>query len=254
MFVNGPMARRVADLKVVLGVLSGAHPRDPWSIPAPMSGAPRRTPIKVAVLPAPPGGETDPTVSEVVWRAAAALAEAGYVVEEACPPRYEDALRLWGKIVIGDFELAWPRLLPLLGRDGARVVEGWRRRFPAFDSAAAMSAALMERDGVARAWSMFFDEHQLLLSPTWASVPFENGFDVATEDSSALVLDILRPVLPANLLGLPAACVPAGRDKATGLPIGVMLTAGLFREDLCLDAALAIEQWHGVPTPIDPVV
>jgi Asp-tRNA(Asn)/Glu-tRNA(Gln) amidotransferase A subunit family amidase len=53
---------------------------------------------------------------------------------------------------------------------------------------------------------------------------------------------------------LPAACVPAGRDKATGLPIGVMLTAGLFREDLCLDAALAIEQWHRPPTPIDPVV
>jgi amidase len=63
----------------------------------------------------------------------------------------------------------------------------------------------------------------------------------------------MRPVVPANLLGLPSACVPAGRDNATGLPIGVLLTGQRFREDLCLDAAEAVEARLGLQTPIDPV-
>jgi amidase len=47
--------------------------------------------------------------------------------------------------------------------------------------------------------------------------------------------------------------VPAGRDNATGLPIGVLLTGQRFREDLCLDAAEAVEARLGLQTPIDPV-
>jgi hypothetical protein len=42
----------------------------------------------------------------------------------------------------------------------------------------------------------------------------------------------MRPVVPANLLGLPSACVPAGRDEETGLPIGVLITGRRLREDL----------------------
>ena len=40
MNVQGPMARRVADVRAALKVLIGAHPRDPWSIDAPFDGAP----------------------------------------------------------------------------------------------------------------------------------------------------------------------------------------------------------------------
>jgi hypothetical protein len=32
-----------------------------------------------------------------------ALADAGYVVEEACPPRYEDAVSCWARLIMGDF-------------------------------------------------------------------------------------------------------------------------------------------------------
>ncbi|MCU1362323.1 MAG: indole acetimide hydrolase [Acidimicrobiaceae bacterium] len=57
-------------------------------------------------------------------------------------------------------------------------------------------------------------------------------------------------MLPANLLGLPAACGPTGTAK--GLPTGVQVIGDLFREDLCLNAAEAIEASVGVLTPIDP--
>jgi amidase len=35
MQVNGPMARTVADVRLALEVISGAHPRDPWSLDPP---------------------------------------------------------------------------------------------------------------------------------------------------------------------------------------------------------------------------
>jgi amidase len=52
---------------------------------------------------------------------------------------------------------------------------------------------------------------------------------------------------------LPSACVSAGADEATGLPIGVLLTGPRFREDLCLDAAEIIERRYSVKTPINPM-
>ena len=96
-------------------------------------------------------------------------------------------------------------------------------------------------------------ERPLLLSPTWSQLPFEHGFDSATPEGTAAAMELMRPVVPANLLGLPSACVPAGRDEASGLPIGVLVTGQRFREDLCLDAAEAIEARLPLKTPIDPV-
>jgi amidase len=46
--------------------------------------------------------------------------------------------------------------------------------------------------------------------------------------------------------------VPAGRDTATGLPIGVLLTGRRMRDDQCLDAAEAVESGYSLATPIDP--
>jgi amidase len=252
MFVQGPMARRVADLRLGLQVLMGAHPRDPWSITAPLAGAPLTKPIRVAVATEPPGGSTDPVIAGVVNRAADALANAGYEVVNACPPRYEDAIICWVKFWSSDFAAIRARLLPLLSRDAATFFAAMNDMTAPLD-ARGMSTMFTERHGIARAWSGFLSEHPLLLTPAWTQLPFEHGFDAATTAGSAATMEMVRPVLPANLLGLPSACVPAGRDQATGLPIGVLLTGGRFREDLCLDAAETIEARLGLETPIDPV-
>jgi amidase len=55
---------------------------------------------------------------------------------------------------------------------------------------------------------------------------------------------------PVNLLGLPAAVVPAG--QAAGLPVGVQLIGPAWREDVCLAAAGTIETARGAMLPIDP--
>jgi amidase len=56
--------------------------------------------------------------------------------------------------------------------------------------------------------------------------------------------------LAVPVLGLPSIAVPTG--VANGLPVGVQIIAGRYREDLCLEAAEAIEARAGVRTPINP--
>jgi amidase len=253
MNVQGPMARRVADVRLGLQVLMGAHPRDPWSIDAPFEGPILARPIRVAVLPEPPGGSTDPKVAAAVRRAAQALVDAGYVVEETCPPRYDDAIGCWRRLVMGDFGSVLALLSPMMGADAMAFLNNFNQDIPPLADVAAWSQLMAERDGIARGWSTFMADRPLLLSPTWTQLPFEHGFDSATPEGSAVTKELMRPVVPANLLGLPSACVPAGRDEETGLPIGVLITGRRLREDLCLEAAEAIEARLGVATPIDPV-
>ena len=60
----------------------------------------------------------------------------------------------------------------------------------------------------------------------------------------------LRMTVAVNALGLPAVAVPVGNGN--GLPQAVQVIGPRFREDLCLDAAAAIEDAVGIITPIDP--
>ncbi|HXQ11653.1 MAG TPA: amidase [Caulobacteraceae bacterium] len=252
MAVQGPMARRVADVRLGLQVLMGAHPRDPWSIDAPFDGPPLTRPIRVAVAAEPPGGPVDQAVAAAVRRAADALADAGYDVVEACPPRYEEAVAVWARFIIGDYASVLDQLAPMMGADALAFFGAANASVSPLANAADMSRLLAQRDGVARDWSLFLAEHPLILTPTWATLPFEVGFDVASPESALATLELMRPVTPANLLGLPSACVPAGRDEATNLPIGVLVTGARLRDDLCLDAAETIEARLGLETPIDP--
>ena len=91
----------------------------------------------------------------------------------------------------------------------------------------------------------------MLLCPVWTQPAFPVGFDVASLDNALATFELMRPVLPANLLGTPSAVVPAG--MAAGLPVGVQVMGGKYAELRCLAVAEAIEQRLGPLTPIDPV-
>jgi len=53
--VEGPMARRVADLRAALAVMAGPTWRDPWTVPAPLRGPEPAPPIPVALVADPAG-------------------------------------------------------------------------------------------------------------------------------------------------------------------------------------------------------
>jgi amidase len=250
MAVQGPMARRVSDVRLGLEILAGAHPRDPWSFDPPV----RRpgAPCRVALVAAPPGGTTHPAVEAATRRAADALADAGYEVVEACPPRYEQVVEDWLTFLGTDLAAVMDQMRPIMGPEGLQFVDTAFAHSPPLRDAAALSHLMTARDGLARDWAVFMAEHPLLLTPTWSTPPFEHGFDVRDEASTLAVLSLMRPVVVANYLGLPSAAVPAGLDPATGAPIGVLVGGRRMADFACLDAAEVIEARLAPATPIDP--
>jgi amidase len=251
MAVEGVMARRVADVRAGFTAIAGQHPRDPVSVPAVFADlAPGERP-KVAVLPEPPGGSTHPGVAAAVRRAADALADDGFDVTEAVPPDYELAIELWGTILSADLRVIQPLLEAVMGPGGRQFLGYALDALPALDLAD-WATALTARFGVARRWSLWYQEYPVLLSPVWSQPAFPLDFDIASPENAAATLELMRPVLPANLLGTPAAVVPAG--MADGLPVGVQVMGDRYTELRCLSVAEAIEHRLGPLTPIDPVL
>ncbi|MGN6680172.1 MAG: amidase [Streptosporangiaceae bacterium] len=250
MAVEGVMARRVADVRAGFAAVAGQHPRDPLSVTAVFADlAPDDLP-KVAVLPEPPGGSTHPDVAAAVRRAADALADEGFKVADAVPPDYEQALELWSAILAADLRIMQADLDELMGPGGSKFLRYALDHLPAHDLTS-WAVAHTARHGLARRWSLWFQEYPVLLSPVWSQPAFPLDFDIETQEGAVATVELMRPVLPANVLGTPAAVVPAG--MADGLPVGVQVMGGKYSDLRCMAVAEAIERRLGPLTPIDPV-
>lgn len=248
MLSEGPMAREVGDVRLGLDILAGPDRRDPRSLPVVLDEPPAEHRCRVALLAEPPGGRTDPGIAAAVRRAADALAEQGHEVVEVVPPDYEESLMVWAGILLADLRVQRPLLEAVMGEGGRAVLASFDAGGPQLD-ATATAALYARRHALMREWSEFFAEHPILLSPTWALPAFAHGADIG--DSAEELLETFRPVLPANLLGLPAVVVPGG--VADGLPVGVQVIGDRFADRHCLTVAQRIEDAVGVLTPVDPV-
>jgi len=248
MAVQGPMARRVADLRVALGLMSRPSARDPWYVPAPVAGEPAAGPVRVAVVTDPAGQGVSPQVAGGVRRAADALAAAGYAIEEVEPPDVARAAEVWQHILGTDLRIMWQLMAPLVSDDANLFMRTFLDGNPEIDGPTYMQA-FVARQALCRAWAEFQATHPLMVAPIATEPPFAVGDDLRPERIGDIAAS-MRLVVAINLLGLPAAAVPAG--VADGLPQVVQVIGPRFREDLCLDAAEAIETSCGVITPIDP--
>jgi amidase len=247
--VQGPMARHVRDLRLALAAMSGPDARDPWWTPAPLEGPEVTKRVAYTVDPARQG--VDSSVAAGVRRAARALSDAGYTVEEVEPPMVAEGADLWSHQVLSEVGLAvLTQIEPLLSEDARTFLQQALETMPPLEYGDYIGS-FAARNAIARAWSQFQEDYPLVLAPVFTIQPFEVGFDVAGADESMELLRAARMTVLINLLALPSAAVPVGVDS--GLPQGVQIIGPRYREDLCLQAAEAIEAKLGVLTPIDPV-
>ena len=244
MSVQGPIAREVRDLRLGLAAMAAGDPRDPWWVPAPLEGPRPAGPIRVAATKAPAGIACDPAVAEAIDRAAAHLEQAGYAVEETDPPLCAEIAECWRRVLLTDVAVM---MAPAIRADGSpdinAVYDGYESRTDGHDLAGYM-AALAERTRFMRAWSLFMEEIPLVLAPVSQVPPFPQGEDLQGAERVRRMLDEQSMLYGVNLLGLPAAAVPTGLHD--GVPLGVQIIGPRYREDLCLDAAQAIETATGV--------
>ena len=247
--VVGPMARHVADLRIALEQVGGPTWRDPWTVPAPLHGSEPRHPIAVALVVDPCGGGTARQVREGVRRAGAALADAGYAVDEIEPPSIDAAANtLLTMLNTPDVRALWERMLPMIPADTQRFLVAFYEVAGDPEPSAAMESFAV-RQSLLRAWGEFQEQHPLVVAPVYTDIPFDAGSDL-DDGRVAETIRGMRMTLAVSALGLPAVAVPTG--VVEGMPQAVQIIGPRYREDLCLAAAEAIEARVGVFTPIDP--
>ncbi|MBI3797589.1 MAG: amidase [Deltaproteobacteria bacterium] len=248
--VQGPMARHVQDLRLALAAMSGPDARDPWWTPAPLVGPALERPLKVAVSVDPGKMGVESNVAAGVRKAAQLLAAAGYTVEEVDPPALAQAADLWRQLIAADIRAMFlPVMQETAGAGALKFLQDFLDLVPESLLLPYVSG-LAERNRLAREWTQFAQQYPLILGPISTVPPFPVGYDLAGKAAVQELLQSMRLVVSVNLLGLPSVAVPVG--LAEGLPQAVQLIGPRYREDLCLDAAEAIEQQVGILTPIEP--
>jgi amidase len=250
--VEGPMARRVADLRAAFEVMAGPSWRDPWTVPAPLRGPEPAKPVRVALVADPGGQGTAKQVQDGVRKAATALEDAGYAVDEVEAPSTDAAAKTWLDILTPDWRAGlqmWGAdTNPPWGADTNRFVSAMLELAPDPDPLTTIQC-FMVRQSLLRARGEFQEEHPLIVAPIFTDVPFEVGTDLTTTGVAEIVRG-MRMALAVSALGLPAVALPVGTGD--GLPQSVQVIGPRYREDLCLDAAAALEDRLGIITPIDP--
>lgn len=241
----GPLTRTVGDAALMLTALAGADDRDPWSLegtPEDYLGALDAGVRGLRVAYSPDLGylRVDPVVRDAVARAARVFGELGCHVEEV-NPGWGDTSAMENVLFAGAFagmlgsllETWQDRMDPglvAMTREGLRL------------SAADFCRAQGERLALWDKVKAFFDRYDLLLTPSLSVVAFPAD-RLMPEHWPQHAWDWMRWAgfsYPFNLTGLPAATCPCGFSP-DGLPIGLQIVAGRFRDLRVLQASRAFE-------------
>ena len=226
--VHGALARSAADAAALLDAMSGRMPGDVYTAPGAetaLEAGESPAPLRVVVMPEPmvPDVPVHAECQAAVQKAAEELASAGHDVEElemspdeGVAEAFADAWSVHAAQIDVD-EDDEDELTPFTRymRERGRGVSGQQ-----------FYAALKTFRGISQMLAdMFFENYDLILTPTLARPPSLIGEFTSDGDQAADYerMSAFMPYTPLyNIAGLPAISVPLHWSEE-GLPIGVML-------------------------------
>ena len=247
--VVGPMARTVADLKVLFEVMQGPDIGDTCAAPVPVRWPSEEETRKLRIGYFEDDGRTPvaPEIRAAVRTAAEALRSAGFQVDRCRPDGFEAARRLWHKffVVAGGmllrpmFKKNDPDISPTL----KQFLE-WSAAEPALTGRTLLDA-WMQRDLLRTRFFAQMQRYPILLCPAAAIPAFRHGERSWEVDGKTVhYLDAWSYTEFFNLLGNPAVVVPVG-SSSEGLPIGVQIVGRPWEEEQVLAVAAALEKECG---------
>jgi len=252
--VVGPMARTIADVRLLFEVMAGPDPGDALSSPVPLRSHHKTAlrGLRIGILESLALGTATPETHAAVQRAAKLLADQGFTLEPFRLDELDRALELWwfffgpviGQLLRKAVAGKEDQISPMLREYLSHATSGGPITLDSFIEACA------ERDLLRAKILRQMQEVPILLSPVSSGPAFLHG-----EGNYRPVTgyrDTMRYSQWLNLTGFPGASVPLGLSN-DGLPIGVQIIGRPFEDELVLSVAEAIEAGRGTwqPPPLE---
>jgi amidase len=247
---SGPLTRTVRDAAALLDVMRGYEPGDFYVAPVPQRpyldecDEPAGE-LRIAVATTPPVDvPVDRECVAAVRGAADLLSELCHDVVDATPPwsipeMIVEFIRVWqvGPATSGIDDLS---LLEPINRALAEQA----RETPSPE----YGAAIMQLQTIARRVVAFWDEYDIVITPTLAMLPVPIGWTWEDTDGDPLLAfsrqTLFTPYTAlVNVTGQPAMSLPLHASK-TGLPVGVQFIARPFDEATLFRLAAQLEEAH----------
>ena len=260
LWVQGPMARSVGDVALMLDAMAGVHPDDPLSMPSPDAPfldavdrpvAPRRVAYSRDL-----GGLT-PVAREIAAICEGAVkrfADIGALVEEGCPD-LRDAREIFKVLRANQFV---GDLAPIVDAHRERVRRDvlWNLDIGRKLSAGDIGEAERARGRLHARVAAFFGEYDLLVTPAAVVAPFDVNIR-ALDEVEGVKLDNYYEwyavAYAITLTSLPAISLPCGFTRE-GLPVALQIVGPPRGEARLLGAARMMEEVFAIAPrlPIDP--
>ena len=231
--VIGPMARCVADLRLLFDVLVGESKRN-----TDLSGLRFAWYADDGVVPV-----TDET-AEAVRNATTALIDAGLIGEERVPPHVERGNELWLKLFSRASVVQLRQAYAGRENEGGSFVS-WRLRTADDVPPTSLDEYIwnwMERDRLREELLRWLATTPIVIAPVGATPAYAHDtLKVTVRGETMGTFRAFSYAQAFNVFDLPVVTVPAGRSK-DGLPIGVQIVGRPFAEDTVLNAAEIVER------------
>lgn len=163
---------------------------------------PRCAPLKVALFKNLPDTKLDPDVAEALRKAATWLSDAGYQVEEAEPPHFAEAARLWRDLLMTEAEEGLLSWIEKMGDDPIKCSVNAMKPNSSRLNLQAYVRGQARRTTILREWRNFFQTYPLLLLPISGEKPFAIDADQAGPEAMLRTLNAQSPML-ATAAGSP---------------------------------------------------
>jgi amidase len=265
--IDGAVTRTVRDAAGVLDVISARMPGEPYyppPLPRPLvqevGADPGRLRIGVLDRPGREGLLDDPQCRAAVAGAARLLESLGHHIDQSAPAVMfaQEFIGNVDTIIAADAEATLQAFEMLLGRPiGEDEIEPRNAEYRRRGRALGAVAYLESRAWLgmwARQMADWWNDHDLLLTPTLGAPPPELGWFTAAgpQQEKERIISFIPYTAQFNMTGQPAISLPLHWTPA-GLPVGVQLAAAYGREDLLIQVASQLEQaapWSGRYPPI----
>ncbi len=247
MSVQGLLTRHAADLHLSMPCLIAGDARDPFHAPLPWRGATPDGPIKVGFTKETYEFDLHPEVSLALDTARDALVDAGYEVTEVEPPLLREAALAGYRALMGEVSaMMGPDLRAYGSATLNAIFDEYYDQFPPYEGTELLQM-MAKRSHYARVWSLFLEEYPLVLTPFLPQPFFGPDRDAQGPEGVREALGSALWSYSMNFMGLPAGSVPARLAELPKgpQPVNVQIVGQRWREDLVVDACVAIEDRIG---------